>query len=356
MNVNGIKTRGNGQGCAIRVRTNNWKAIVVIGYKDNDPSKPIRRTKSGFATKTEALAYIPTLKREKKKEKITFDNLYGGWSTSAMLKLSKSQQTKLRIAKKRLRDIWFTDITMLTIDDLQDVVNKQTKTYYPARDMKVLLSHLYERACAHQWVQTNLASYIELPTLVETEQIPFNTEEIEAFWRDYGEGNLFTGYLLLMIYSGMMPGELFECRKDMIDWEKQTIYGCGKKTKKRHSTPIVIADVILPVLDRLVSTSPNDMLFPHGEQYFYKRYKETTERCGARALPPYSCRHTTATVLADIENNATVIKEIMRHSKFDTTLHYIHKNTAPMLKAVNKIGKTNSVSIEVSINDKTQHN
>lgn len=56
-------------------------------------------------------------------------------------------------------------------------------------------------------------------------------------------------------------------------------------------------------------------------------------------MPPYSCRHTTATVLADIEYNVTVIKEIMRHSKIETTQRYIHKTTAPMLDAVNKIGK-----------------
>lgn len=340
MNVNGIKTRGNGQGCAIRVRTGNWKAVAVIGYRNGDLSKPIRRTKSGFATKTEALAYIPTLKKERKVKKVTLADLYAGWSTSAMLKLSKSQQGKLQIAQKRLADVWHYDIAALTIDDLQEVVNSQTSTYYPARDMKVLLSHLYERACAQQNVHTNLAKYIELPPLEEQEQIPFNEKEITAFWKDYGNGNLFTGYILLMIYSGMMPGELIECKTDMIDWEKQTIYGCGKKTKKRRSTPIIVADVILPVLDRLAASSPDGRLFPHGKKYFYKCYENTINRCGARPLPPYSCRHTTATVLADIENNATVIKEIMRHSKFDTTMHYIHKNTAPMLEAVNKIGKT----------------
>lgn len=336
---NGIKTRGNGQGCAIRVRTGNWKAVAVIGYRDNDLSKPIRRTKSGFPTKTEALAYISTLKKEQKREKTTIGNLYAAWSTSAMLKLSDSQQDKMRIAKNRLSEIWHFDISNLKIEDLQEVINKKTSTYYPARDMKVLLSHLYERACAQQYVHTNLARYIVLPTLEEKEQRPFTREEITAFWEDFGNGNLFTGYILLMIYSGMMPGELLDCKKNMINWEKQTIYGCGKKTKKRRSTPIVIADVILPVLAQLVDSTPDTRLFPHDKTRFYDLYAETIKRCGVRHLPPYSCRHTTATVLSDIENNTTVIQEIMRHSKFQTTEHYIHKDTAPMLDAVNKIGK-----------------
>lgn len=339
MNVNGIKTRGNGQGSAIRVRANSWKAVAVIGYRDNDPSKPIRRTKSGFPTKAAALAYIPILKKERKHEKSTLENLYAAWSTSAMLKLSESQQEKMRIAKNRLADIWHFDIENLTIEDLQEVVNKETSTYYPARDMKVLLSHLYDRACAQQYVQTNLARYIVLPTLEEKEQTPFNREEITAFWEDFGGGNLFTGYILLMIYSGMMPGELLACKTDMIDWKKQTIYGCGKKTKKRRSTPIVIADVILPLLAQLVDSAPDLRLFPYDKTRFYDLYAETVKRCCVRPLPPYSCRHTTATVLSDIENNTTVIQEIMRHSKFQTTERYIHKTTAPMLDAVNKIGK-----------------
>lgn len=339
MNVNGVKTRGNGQGCAIRVRANSYKAVAVIGYRDGDPSKPIRRTKSGFPTKAAALAYIPILKREKKTEKITLGKLYSGWSTSAMLKLSESQQEKMQIAKNRLASIWDLDITTLTVDDLQDVVDRNTSTYYPARDMKVLLSHLYEKACAHEYVRTNLAKYITLPSLEEQEQIPFSLDEITAFWKDYSEGNIFSGYILLMIYTGMMPGELLSCKKDMINWDKQTIYGCGKKTKKRRATPLVIADVILPVLSQLVDSAPDTRLCPYKKATFYRYYDKTIERCGVRALPPYSCRHTTATVLADIEYNVTVIKEIMRHSKLETTQRYIHKTTAPMLDAVNKIGK-----------------
>ncbi len=56
-----------------------------------------------------------------------------------------------------------------------------------------------------------------------------------------------------MIYSGMMPGELFIARKDMIDWGAQHIMGCGLKTKKRKETPIVVANLVLPVLKNCVN-------------------------------------------------------------------------------------------------------
>lgn len=51
-----------------------------------------------------------------------------------------------------------------------------------------------------------------------------------------------------MIYSGMMPGELMQAEKKMTHWDTQEIIGCGLKTKKRKETPIVIADIVVPVL------------------------------------------------------------------------------------------------------------
>ena len=46
---------------------------------------------------------------------------------------------------------------LLSIKDLQDVVNRTAPTYYPAKDIKTLLSQLYDRAVAQGAVQTNIA-------------------------------------------------------------------------------------------------------------------------------------------------------------------------------------------------------
>ena len=78
--------------------------------------------------------------------------------------------------------------------------------------------------------------------------IAFSEEELKNIWEDYGKGNLISGYILLMIYSGMMPGELMQAEKKMTHWDTQEIIGCGLKTKKRKETPIVIADIVVPVL------------------------------------------------------------------------------------------------------------
>lgn len=91
-----------------------------------------------------------------------------------------------------------------------------------------------------------------LPDLEEKEAQPFSDEEVQVMWKAWEAGDTFVGFLLLMIYTGMMPGELCDAKKSMIDWEHQRIVGAGKKTKERKDRSIMIPDIIIPVLQKLV--------------------------------------------------------------------------------------------------------
>jgi integrase len=261
-----------------------------------------------------------------------------------MQKLSKSQQVTYSIAYNKIKkykkiDIVNSPISEITIDILQDIVNASTSTYHPARDIKNLFSQFYKRAMAQQDVAVNLAAFITLPNNNEVSQIPFNENELKKLWKHYGEGNKFTAYILLMIYSGMMPGELFIAKKQMIDWERQQIIGCGLKTKKRREAPIIVADFMIPVLEEICLNSKKDKLLVMSEDKFYSGFHETLAECGIEDRKPYACRHTTATALALGNIAPGVIQEIMRHTKFETTKRYIHQDldTAPMLIAVNTL-------------------
>lgn len=331
------KRRGNGSGSAVKICKDNWKAIAVIGYKDEARTLPVRKTKSGFKTKGEALAYIPILKRENGAHATTLDELYQTFSTSYMLKVSPSKQSGYKTAYKRIADIRYFDIKKLTIEDLQNCVNRESNTYYTAKYMKTLLSQLYDSACAQGCVANNIASYIELPELVEEETTPISPEEQKKLWEDFSAGNTFTGYLLLMIYSGMMPGELSKIEKSMIDWDKQQIVGAGLKTKKQKSVLIVVANIVMPVLSELCKTDSN-MLLPISRDVFYSTFTATRDRLGLNPkIRPYSCRHSTATALDEADIPPSIIQEVMRHTKFSTTERYIHRDYSPILDAVNRI-------------------
>lgn len=332
----GVKRRGNGQGTVYK-RGNVWEARVTrfVG------GSRITLKKSGFQRKKDALDYLPVLSASKQKVKSipTLRALYDPWCQSAMAKLSSSKQTAYRIAWDKLSDIADVEIPELTIADLQDAIDRKAPTFYPARDMKSLLSHLYKRACAQGDIPSNLAQFIELPKLEERERQPFTRDEMQRIWDAFSRNDIFAGYVLLMIYTGMMPGELLKCEKSMIDWERMEIVGCGIKTKERKTKPIVIANILLPVLETLCNSTDDDKLVNMSRNDFYDAFDAAMKRFGCRDLTPYSCRHTTGTELALSEANIppSVIQRVMRHAKFTTTQRYIHPDSSDAHAAVNSI-------------------
>lgn len=342
-NRRGKRRRGNGEGSVYK-RGAYWQIELVMGYDGS--GKPIRRTRSGFRTKKEALEYIPILKGQKPGEKNrsrTLRYYYNSWEKSDLPKLSKSKQTAYRIAWKKLESICDLPLNLLTIVRLRDAVAEEAPTFYPARDMKSLLSKLLSLAIADQQIAVNMAEYITLPALDESERTPWSDEELRTIWTAYDEEDVIAAYLLLMIYTGMMPGELIHCTKKMVRLNEQQIVGAGLKTNVRKQTPIVIADLIVPVLERILTYTPDgddQRILYTDRASFYDAYHNFTKAHGIRDLPMYSCRHTTATALAVGTDVApSIIQKIMRHAKFTTTQRYIHPDASDALTGVNKLSR-----------------
>ncbi len=338
----GVKSRGNGQGTAIK-RGNTWTAIWTVEIYPDGEEKKIhqkRRWKGGFKTKTAALAYAANPMPEEKVSP-TLRFYWDSWSKTDLQDISKSKQTAFRIAWGKLEGLAARRMDELTIDNLQSCLDDKAQTYYPAKDMKTVLSHLFKRAVAEGNARTNLAEFLRLPPLEEKEAQPFTELELHKLWSAYGGGDTFIGFILLMIYTGMMPGELLAFKADMVDWDASQIIGCGLKTKNRKATPIVFPDMIAPVLVNLIEKSKSKVGYVIGmnKDNFYAEYHAALKRVGVRDLPPYSCRHTTATALALGNIAPSVIQEVMRHTKFSTTQRYIHPDRESALAAVNSIGK-----------------
>lgn len=335
------RRRANGTGSVYK-RGNGYQATITF-YRSG---VRMTRSKGGFPTKKAAYDYLPilieeTVRKIGYRDKVTLATEYEPWSETALLRLSPSKQTAYRIAWDKLASIHNADITELTIADLQKVVDQQASTYYPARDMKCLLSHIYKRACAEDVIRTNLAEFIVLPELEETEASAYTEEEVQKMWTAYKEGDTFVGLALIMIYTGMMPGELLACKKTMIDIENQTIIGAGLKTKERRSKPIVIPDFIIPILLEIYDSHNYKSLVGMSRDRFYERYHEMSQRLGIRDLPPYACRHTTATALAlgDVVP-PSVITKVMRQKQMTTTERYKHVDDQTRLEALNRLAQS----------------
>lgn len=336
----GTKKRGNGQGSVYK-RGKTWTVAVTVGRTEYGTCKRIY--KGGFKTKREAVEYAPFLSKDVSVVPRNLAYYHESWLKSDAPKLSKSKQTAYKIAWKRLESVSHLPIKKLTIVQLRDLVAEEAPTYYPARDMKSLLSHLLKLAIADQQVTVNMANFITLPDVNESEPEPRTDEELKIIWQAFDNQDVVAAYLLLMIYTGMMPGELCKCTKGMVDFENRQIKGAGLKTKFRKKALIVLADLILPVLERIFTYTPDgdDQPILYTDRWsFYDDYHKFNEEYSIRDLPMYSCRHTTGTALAVGAAVApSIVQKIMRHSKITTTQKYIHPDTADALAGVNKLTK-----------------
>ena len=258
-------------------------------------------------------------------------------------KLSESRQSGYKKARERLASVMLRPVDSLALVELQSVVNREATSYYTARAMRDLLSNLYQKAMADQVATVNLAAHLILPELREEEPEPFSPAEVSALWQAWTDGDRFVGYILLMIYSGMMPGELLEARKDTIDLEACEIRGAGKKTKTRKEAAIVFPQFMRPVLEDLLTIttdngrSRNEKLVCMNKDRWYAEYYAALERAGTRRLPPYSCRHTTGTAAAQKNLSAPIIQQIMRHAKITTSQRYIHLDASAAHSGVEQL-------------------
>ena len=344
------KVRGNGMGCAYK-RGPTWTACVTVGWilpaDPSKPKKPIRRTKAGFATKKDAIAYCPTLLAggyEKPAEAPRLSEYWKTYSEGNMLKISKGKQSAYRTAWKKLKPIHDVRVDVITVDLLQRVVGEACRTFDTAKDCKTLLSNMFELAAADRFAARELPSFISLPEHEEKEQIPFNKEEQKKIWKAYDNGDRRAAAHLLMIYTGMMPGEAMLLKTEYISLENRTITRAGLKTKIRKRTPIVLADCILPIVQDLMEHAmPSGYIWKRNEKAWYEDYYAVLEETGCRKLPPYSCRHTTATALAVDSNVAPqTIRKIMRWSTIKMLDRYAHPQTSDAIAGVNQIDRPNA--------------
>lgn len=341
-----VKARGNGMGTVYK-RGKTWTAEVTLGYvldEKTNKNKRLKRKKGGFKTKTEALNYIQELKKDTAKTVLTLDEYWQSYSTHDMLKLSEKRAKCYKTAWKKLASLAPRKIDTLTVADLRQVVAEQTNTFYPARDMKVLLSHLFKLAGADLVVNPDLPSFIILPENEEGEKTPFTDEELALLWKAWDNGNRKVAIPLILIYTGMMPCELLDLEVENVDLDHQQIVDTGRKTRYRKSVSILLPNDICPVIEQEME-GKTGIIFPLSETIFYKTYYNGLEEAGiTRHLPPYNCRHTTATRHAIDENiPQPLLLRIMRWSSDHEVHRYVHSDTpkavGEALNAVNQLRK-----------------
>ena len=340
-----IHQRPNGTGTAFqRKGQKTWTAqytIPTAWYIDENGKRHRKyKTKGGFRTKADALNFIETLRKESERKPCPpLSEYWKQYSDGDLQKLGPDKIMAYNIAWRRMEKLSSRRVDTISLKEMQDCVDSQTKTFYPAKDMKQLFKKLFARAAAEKYVDKDLPEFISLPELEEGEQTPFTEDEQKALWKCYESGCRDAAIPLIMIYTGMMTGEMEKLCRPMIHWDENLIVGVSLKTKVRKKSPVFFPDDIKPLLADLYAAQDTPIFTKHKTD-IYNRYYAALEEAGTRKLVPYSCRHTTATRLAINENIAPqTVKKIMRWSTSKLLDRYAHPDNTDALAAIQTMNK-----------------
>lgn len=336
------KKRGNGQGTVYRRESGKWQAEITLGYEiKNGKCCRKRMTKGGFAKKKDAIAYLTALQSGKDKPKqITIAELWKLFQDSRMQKLSSSRQKAYQTAYKKISGaVSYRKIDDFTVQELQTIIDTFGTSFHTKSDIRNLLSLLYQIAMRDDYTDKNKAIYIQLPHHVTREREILTDEEINIIWEDYQKApSPVTAHLLMMLYTGIRPGELLTIRKENINLEQQYLTG-GIKTEKGKKRKIILPDKILPVVNYLLSMTTTENLSCYRTAYFFRRdWKLKKAELGIREnLELYCCRHTYVTRLTALKISPAMLQELAGHKDYETTLAYTHLSIHDRLAEVNRL-------------------
>lgn len=335
----GRKKRGNGQGTVFQLPSGRWMATQVLGWWTDENGRRQKKTVSRcFTKKTDAIAALPTLKAEGgRPEDMSLHDLYELYTVSKDYDaLSASQRQKLSYAWARWSALEFRGISTLTVADMEDEIVSHTSSFYPARDMKVILSHLYKLAIKREIVQYNKTDYLEIPfDQPKAKRECWTQDEISALWADYAS-HPFTAYILIMCYAGLRYGELSTILLENIHLQESYMIG-GIKTEAGINREIPIHDRIKPLITAIIPRRKTKLL-EMNEDNFYAAYWETIRRAGLRELPPHTCRHYFFSEMTTAGVQGGIIAEVGGHANYLTTLkNYVRVPLDDKIKAINAI-------------------
>jgi len=271
--------------------------------------------------------------------KITFKEVYERFKKERFPKMSKSSQSGYTMAYNRsesLHDMKFIDIRK---SHMQQVIDNCDKSHGTKRKIKILFNQLYKHAMENDLTHKDYARFVELPRdNSESSRKPFTLDEIKLLWENINRFDDIDS-ILIMIYTGLRPGELVEVQNKKIHLDKRYFRG-GFKTEAGTNRVIPIHKKIHKLIEARMDSN-NEYLITNFEGnklsyyvYYHEKFKKIMEQLELDHRP-HDCRHTFATLMDNAGANKLSIRRIMGHAGKDITDKvYTHKDVGQLIKAI----------------------
>ena len=333
------KSRGNGQGSVYQLPNKSWIAVCTVGYDVDAQGKKHRRTRSkaGFKTKREAVAYLPTLAYQpRQRASMTFQTLYEKWAPTH--RAGKSTMDCYRAAYKYFRPVWLYKISDIDIDDLQACMDDCPKGKRTRENMKALCGLLYKYAIPRHQATLNLGQYLIVGSGEVGEKAALPLAAVETLRA--GIGHIpYADYIVAQCYLGFRPSEFLALDAKDYDRQQRAFVG-GAKTDAGRDRLVTVSPKVQPIIDRLVQDKISGPVFcgPDGQALSIKQYRDAfyaaltatgiqnpvTEKDGVkrRTYTPHSCRHTFATLMKNVSAPDKDKLRLIGHTSTEMLRHY----------------------------------
>ena len=345
------KHTANGSGCAYK-RGSGWTAQAVIGYRElppdlQDPSNahqriPIKRTKAGFKTKAEALAYIPTLKDAPVQSPLTLRQIWDAWESWYSPRVDKSTMAGYRAAYAYYAKLHDCKIVEITANDLQECMDACPKGKRTHQNMKVVAGLLWKYAKSRHIVSQVESEILYTGSGKSKKREALTDIEVEKIHKAIGS-HRYAEYIYCLCYLGYRPGEMLELRKDQVLEHNDRLFLVeGKKTDAGRDRTVPVHQKIEGIIRDRLMVPGTDLIFPQydftrtskkkpvalltgfkqmSDNYFREMvFKPLMAALGiAEGKVPYGARHTFSNKLKTAAGDDIDKAALMGHSDYTFT-------------------------------------
>ena len=361
------KTRGNGTGCAYK-RGRTWEAQVTIGWKKSHKPGgalvPVKLRKGGFLSRRDAINYCATLlAQQKKRRRITMEQLYDEWSAAYEPRVGASAMTNYSCAYKHFRSLHGHFLDQIAPEDLQKCMDECPAGHRTHQNMKCVAGLLWSYAADHDLVDRDITRNLFIGRGKSIQRDPITEQEVTSIRNAIGKVR-YAEYIFCMCYLGFRPGEMLELKKSMLHFsiipgedgaDDIPVYYFinGKKTDAGKDRIVIVPDQILDIVLSRMFVPGTDLVFPmyvfsRAESNPFRHFKEMTheyfnkhvfkplmQQLGySSAKVPYCARHTYADLLKNAAGSDKDKAALIGHSDYLFTQDRYQSTAIADLKAL----------------------
>ena len=323
-----------------------------LEYFDERESR-IRRISTGESKKSEALQFVSRFQESREIQQqfkyISLSDFIQRYKDYLAANFSKKYLATISIHLRRfaenigdkpLSDIRMNDVELF-LTGIAGESKVKSKKYY------VSLNSLFNKAVQWDYIPINPVSKIIPPKIPKNNPLFIDETELQQIIEKESNQDLKNIYLVLF-HTGMRLGELINLKWNQVSFNDKIIRLTNSEdftTKGKRERTIPINDNLVKVFTerypKVININQLNYVFnKHGIKYsgdyISKSFKKIVIGCENinHEIHMHSLRHSFATHLVKKGVSLYIIKELLGHQDYKTTLIYSHLTTDDLREAV----------------------